>query len=410
MVFVIDENEKLKLVVTEKEREIDYLRYNQKYEKEAQDLKKQLRFFEERFQELEQQQQQSHKESPQLLEVIRQKEAEIELWKQKYHTIEQETQIYIDNTLSEVEIRFRERIEQEKTSHASKILEEKTALERELLSSKNQLREKDQEIFHLNNNQRNQSEVESLRNQLSQQTSKSQKQAETIKDLEVRQILFFIEIERLYVVNGEFIEEINRISNEINSLMSENEQLHHRLNTTQVSKVEIEKYERIISELKEQVEDYDDRNRQLIAENSRLSDASHTRLREIEVLKRVSSTGNLQMSPVKNMRRSQADSEELNLRLESNRGKLEAQIAHLKQTVEQNNTEMKKLQDINNQRKEENEELHSQVIIYIYIFKKILIRKLEQMRTDLTNMKQSESEARFQQDHFNQLLKEIDEM
>lgn len=31
MVFVIDENEKLKLLVTEKEREIDYLRYNQKY-------------------------------------------------------------------------------------------------------------------------------------------------------------------------------------------------------------------------------------------------------------------------------------------------------------------------------------------------------------------------------------------
>lgn len=192
-------------------------------------MKKQIRFFEEKLQELDQQ---AQKENPQLLEVIRQKEAEIELWKQKYHLIEQETQTYIDNTLSEVEVRFRERIEQEKTSHASKILEEKVALERELSASKNQLREKDQEILHLSNNQRNQlkeNEIESLRNQLSQQTSKSQKQAEIIKDLEVRQILFFIEIERLYVVNGEFIEEINRISHEINSLLLENEQLQNRL-------------------------------------------------------------------------------------------------------------------------------------------------------------------------------------
>lgn len=115
--------------------------------------------------------------------------------------------------------------------------------------------------------------------------------------------------------------------------------------------------------MKEQVEDYHNRNRMLIAENSRLSDASHSRVREIESLKRVSSTGNLQMSPVKNMRRSQADFEELNMRLESNKGKLEAQIAHLKQTVEQNNREMKKLHEINNQRKEENEELHAQVIL-----------------------------------------------
>ena len=107
------------------------------------------------------------------------------------------------------------------------------------------------------------------------------------------------------------------------------------------------------------MEDYDNRNRMLIAENSRLSEASHSRLREIENLKRVSSTGNIQAG--QNLRKSQADFEELNLKFESNKGRLEAQILQFKHTIEQNNKEILKLQEINDQRKEENEHLHYQV-------------------------------------------------
>ena len=136
-------------------------------------MKKQIRFFEEK-----------------LREIDEQSKTEVEMWKQKYYTIEQDTQAYIDKTLREVEIQFRERIEKEKSQHASMI-------ENELFSAKNH-----------------------------------------IKDLEMRQILFFIEIERLYVVNGEFIEEINRITHEINQLLSENEQLHQKLTVSPLNLID----------------------------------------------------------------------------------------------------------------------------------------------------------------------------
>jgi len=289
-------------------------------------LKKQIRFFEEKLRDLEEQ---SRNENPQLLEVIRQKESELEMWKQKYHNIEQDTQAYIDKTLGEVEVQFKERIE------------------KELSASKNH-----------------------------------------IKDLEVRQILFCIEIERLYVINGEFIEEINRITHEINNLISENEQLQTGATNTQ-------NYERIIAELKRQVDDYDNRNKMLITENSRLSEASHSRLREIESLKRAPSTGNMQIGSVQNLRKSQADFDELNLKFESNKGRLEAQILQFKHIIEQNNKEIQKLEHINHQRKEENDDLHHQ---------------LEQTKQAMMNFQNPQSESHYQQDHFNQLLKEIDEM
>jgi len=58
-------------------------------------------------------------------------ENEMEMWKGKYKALEQDTQAYIDKTLEDVEMQFRERIEQEKADHSAKIITEKNKFERE---------------------------------------------------------------------------------------------------------------------------------------------------------------------------------------------------------------------------------------------------------------------------------------
>ena len=60
---------------------------------------------------------------------------ESEQWRQKYHELEQETQAYIEKTLGEVEIHFRERIDDEKNAYCQEILHEKRILEERLQDS-----------------------------------------------------------------------------------------------------------------------------------------------------------------------------------------------------------------------------------------------------------------------------------
>ena len=72
-----------------------------------------------------------------------------------------------------------------------------------------------------------------LQNELNQTISEyereNQRLGEVIQDYQMKQILYFIEIERLFLINGEFIEEINRITEEINYLLIENERLNQEL-------------------------------------------------------------------------------------------------------------------------------------------------------------------------------------
>ena len=104
-------------------------------------------------------------------------------------------------------------------------------------------------------------------------------------------------------------------------------------------------------------------------ENSRLSDLSLARLKEIDNLKNSlvirgsTSTENNKKSQVEAIKKSQADFSELNLRHENEKLELEEQIVQLRQNLETNRLEIKKLQGINERRKTENEALYLEVNI-----------------------------------------------
>ena len=61
------------------------------------------------------------------------------------------------------------------------------------------------------------------------------------------------------------------------------------------------------------------------------------------------------------MRRSQIELKEMSSRYETQRSNLEAQINQLKHTIETNRGEIARLQEINQQRKTENDNLHAEV-------------------------------------------------
>jgi len=120
------------------------------------------------------------------------------------------------------------------------------------------------------------------------------------------------------------------------------------------------KYEELITELKEQIEDSQKRIQLLMVENTRLSDSAIVRLKEIDNLKNsiTSKTSTKYESPKK----SDAEITEITLKYEKEKSILESQISQLKQTMEINKKEMTKLHDLNHQRKQENESLYQEVL------------------------------------------------
>lgn len=50
-----------------------------------------------------------------------------------------------------------------------------------------------------------------------------------VQDFELRQVLFFIEIERLYAINSEFIRDLNRLSDDNQQYSQENADLHRTI-------------------------------------------------------------------------------------------------------------------------------------------------------------------------------------
>ena len=115
----------------------------------------------------------------------------------------------------------------------------------------------------------------------------------------------------------------------------------------------------MISELKDQLEDSQKRVQLLMVENTRLSDSAIVRLKEIDNLKH--SIASKASSQYESPKRSQVEITEISLKYEKEKNVLEAQIAQLRNTLELNRKELDKLQDINYQRKQENENLYNEV-------------------------------------------------
>ncbi len=90
-------------------------------------------------------------------------------------------------------------------------------------------------------------------------------------------------------------------------------------------------------------------------ENSRLSDSSIDKLREIENLKKsiTIKAGSQRESPKKSL----AEMTELSLNHEKEISSLKNQITQLRQSLDLHKKEIEKLQEINKQRKLENEKL-----------------------------------------------------
>lgn len=128
------------------------------------------------------------------------------------------------------------------------------------------------------------------------------------------------------------------------------------------------KYEEIIHGFKDQIDDYEHRIQHLMAENARLSDTSVERLKEINSLKNSYNARSNQSETAKrsqpgDFKKSQADFNELNLRFENEKNKMESQMNQMRQALELGQRENMKLQEINSQRKGENEKLYREVRI-----------------------------------------------
>ena len=128
--------------------------------------------------------------------------------------------------------------------------------------------------------------------------------------------------------------------------------------------------EAAVTELTIQNEEYERRIQMLLNENARLSDLSLERLREIDNLKN-SFNAKISISEgdygADSQRRSQIELKEISSRYETQRSTLEAQINQLKYVIETNGGEIARLQEINQQRKTENDNMHAEVSIMLAI-------------------------------------------
>jgi len=78
-----------------------------------------------------------------------QKDSELEQWRKKYIALEQSTQIYIEKTLADIEVQFKERLTQEKESYYATILLEKQQIEKQITTYSTKVKEYEFEIHRL---------------------------------------------------------------------------------------------------------------------------------------------------------------------------------------------------------------------------------------------------------------------
>lgn len=102
-----------------------------------------------------------------LSNVVLQKDAEIEQWRKKYTALEQSSQIYIEKTLADIEVQFKERLTQEKDSYYAAILLEKQQVEKQITTYSAKIKEYEFEIHRLINiNDRLTSQAEEMNTEI----------------------------------------------------------------------------------------------------------------------------------------------------------------------------------------------------------------------------------------------------
>jgi hypothetical protein len=69
-----------------------------------------------------------------------------------------------------------------------------------------------------------------LKKKLNEQTEEIEKKDSALQDFKVKQILFFVEIERLYLINGEFMQHIATLDATCGNLARELELAKRRIN------------------------------------------------------------------------------------------------------------------------------------------------------------------------------------
>ncbi len=121
----------------------------------------------------------------------------------------------------------------------------------------------------------------------------------------------------------------------------------------------------LILNLQQQINTLEGRVKNLMQENTNLSDLSVRRLKEVDEMKskyKNEMEGGLRKSQ-QIQRSSVVDVKEMALKFDSERDSLNHQILQLKQVIEFNKVEISKLKDINEQRKAEIQEIRQKVTI-----------------------------------------------
>jgi len=311
------------------------------------------------------------------------KDAEIADLKQKAENLERETDEYIQRTLQEIEVQFKERLEKERHEHYGQILSEKKDIEKQIQLCKQKIREDENRIAllitdnerlntlnyeqaqelkslreRLDNAEKNKArEIEEHRTQLENELGarfntrigsyENQIKALTdkVQDFEIRQVLYFIEIERLYHIQNDIMEQFAVTAAENDELKAALDGKSHENN----------RLEEIIRGLQEQIREDERRIQNLLSENARLSDLSITRLKEIDNLKRaLPKELNTEVNPIN---ASNADIKELTLKFESEKRALEQQASQLRSLLDQTKLENIRLKELNDQRKKDYDEL-----------------------------------------------------
>ena len=441
---VSEENKRLKEALSKKEQEIDKLSQQAPaYEKTIDSLKRRINDLEdERLKNLQKNSSletkvlQQGQEINRLNDIVTYKTQEADNWRKKCEELEKGTQAFVDNTLKEVEAQFKARLDKEREEYIQKAkrdeqeteaqiqrLKKKTEDDEDkitLLITENErlnsmINDKNQEIRVLRDRltqaeydrqadveraraeteNRNkaafQAEVQELNNRFNTLTNKYEQELKKYKDkamdLEVRQILYFIEIERLYVVQAELIEEVNYFNNAYAKLVQEHEQAKAKLGNTA-------KFEEILRNFQDKVNDLEVRNNHLVAENARLSDLSIQRLHEIDNLKRNATNSVLPTTDDTN-RPSQADLQEMILNFESEKRQWDQERMTLKHTIEATRAENLRLKDLNEQRKQEYEELK---------------KWSESVNTNSARAADLERQLQLLRDQYEQAKKELEQM
>lgn len=76
-----------------------------------------------------------------------------------------------------------------------------------------------------------------LKKKVNEQTEELEKKDAAIQEFQLRQVLFFIEIERLYLINGEFMQHIATLDTTCGNLARELELAKRRINVRKFEKL-----------------------------------------------------------------------------------------------------------------------------------------------------------------------------